>query len=122
MIKFFFYIMKNSKIMKYLINKIKKNKLISFKTEKKVYKISNSGLLKSAKFSNNSSKYNLIIICTGINSDLVKKIFSDKSFNYSYNEISITATLDHSPLKNNIVRQIFLNDERSLLNFAYVFL
>ena len=71
----FFYIMKNSKIMKYLINKIKKNKLISFKTEKKVYKISNSGLLKSAKFSNNSSKYNLIIICTGINSDLVKKNF-----------------------------------------------
>ena len=106
-----FYIMENSKIIKYLIKEIKKNKLISFEKEKKVYKISNSGLLKSAKFNNNSSKYNLIIICTGINSDLVKKIFPEKSFNYSYDEISITATLDHSPLKNNIARQIFLDHE-----------
>jgi len=57
-----FYMMESSKIIKYLIKNIKKNKFISLKNNKKVNKISNLGLLKSVKIDNITSKYNLVMV------------------------------------------------------------
>ena len=106
------YMIDNSAIIKHMIRNIKKNKLIKFKTQKKVSGIVTSGLLKSVKFKNkDNSKYNLIIICTGNNSNLPKIIFDNQFFGYSYKEVSITAVLRHSSNKNNIARQIFLDNE-----------
>ena len=105
------YMIQNSKLTKLMINKIKKINCISIKNIGTVSKIFNVGLLKGIKFNNKKLKYNLIIICTGPNSDLVKNIFKDKKIESSYNEVSITTTLNHSSLNNNITRQIFLNNE-----------
>ena len=102
-----FYMMEGSKVIKYLIKNIKKNKFISLKSNKKVNTISNFGLLKSVKIDNTTSKYNLVIVCTGKNSNLIKNYFPEKSFGYLYDEVSIITTLRHSLLKNNIARQIF---------------
>ena len=103
--------MENSKVIKYLIKSIQKNKFISLKNYKKVNTISSLGLLKSVKTNDITTKYNLVIICTGKKSNLIKKYFPDKSFGYSYDEVSITTTLKHSFLKNNIARQIFSDNE-----------
>jgi 2-octaprenyl-6-methoxyphenol hydroxylase len=98
--------------MKYMVDTIKKNKLISFKTQKNISGIKSAGLLKKVISENkNSSKYNLIIVCTGNNSNLVKNFFNDQSLNLSYDEISITTIIKHDPLKNSIARQFFLNRE-----------
>ena len=106
------YMLDNSTIIKHMIRNIKKNKLIKFKSQKKISGIVTSGLLKSVKFKNkDNSKYNLIIICTGNHSDLPKIIFDNQFFGYSYKEVSITAVLRHSSHKNNIARQIFLDNE-----------
>ena len=106
------YMLDNSTIIKHMIRNIKKNKLIKFKSQKKISGIVTSGLLKSVKFKNkDNSKYNLIIICTGSNSNLPKIIFGNQFFGYSYKEVSITAVLRHSSHKNNIARQIFLDNE-----------
>ncbi len=106
------YMMENSIIAKYLIRNIKKKNIISLKTHKKISGIIPSGLLKSVKFkSKDNSKYNLIIICTGSNSHLVKTLFNDQSFEHSYGEVSITTVVKHSFIKNNVARQIFLNNE-----------
>ena len=106
------YMIKNSNIMKNLIQSIKKNKSISLKTNEKISGIISSGLLKVVKFKNKSStKYNLIIICTGSDSNLVKNIFNEKVFKHSYEEISGTTILQHKPIQNNIVRQIFFHNE-----------
>jgi len=106
------YMMKNSKIMDHLIKNIKKNKLISLKIKKKISKINTLGLLKEIKYNyKNTSKYNLIILCTGNNSNLVKTFFNGKSFERNYDEISLSVILKHSKFKNNIARQIFLDDE-----------
>ena len=105
------YILKNSKISKLMIKKIKKIKSISMKNNEKIHEITTSGLLKSIKFNNNNYKYNLIIICSGSNSDLVKNIFNNKFIENSYGETSITTILNHSSFKNNTVRQIFLDTE-----------
>ena len=106
------YMMQNSIIAKFLIGNIKKENIISLKTNKIISGIISSGLLKSVKFkSKENSKYNLIIICTGSNSHLVKTLFNNQSIEHSYGEVSITTTLKHSFVKNNIARQIFLNNE-----------
>ena len=106
------YMIKNSNIMKNLIQSIKKNKSISLKTNQKISSIISSGLLKVVKFKNKSSaKYNLIIICTGSDSNLVKNIFNEKVFKHSYEEISGTTILQHKPIQNNIIRQIFFHNE-----------
>ena len=85
--------MENSIIMKHLIRNIKKKNTISLKTQKIISEIVPSGLLKSVKFkSKDNSKYNLIIVCTGSNSNLVKTLFNNQSFEHSYGEISITTT------------------------------
>ena len=62
------------------------------------------------KFNNNRFRYNLIIICTGSNSSLVKNLFNDQIIENSYKETSITTILHHDPLKNDTVRQIFLDN------------
>ena len=106
------YMMENSIIARHLIRNIKKKNTISLKTQKIISGIIPSGLLKSVKFkSKENSKYNLIIICTGSNSHLVKTLFNNQSIEHSYGEVSITTTLKHSFVKNNIARQIFLNNE-----------
>ena len=101
----------NSKKKKLMLNKIKKIKSISVKNNTKVSKINGTGLLKSIKFNKQNSKYNLIIICTGSRSDLVKKFFNDQLIESSYGEKSITMTLNHKSIRNNTVRQFFLNNE-----------
>ena len=105
------YMLENSKIMKLMMSKIEQIKSISVKNHKKVSSISTSGLLKSVKFNNNISKYNLVIICTGYNSSLIKNIFNDQMIENSYKESAITTILSHSSHKNNTVRQIFLENE-----------
>ena len=107
-----FYMMNNAMFIKNMIRNIKNNKSITFKTQKKVYGIITAGLLKSVKFKKkDNSKYNLIIVCTGNNSSLSKTISDNQSFGHAYDEVSITAVLKHSICKNNIARQIFLDDE-----------
>ena len=105
------YMVENSKLMKLMINKIKQIKSISVKSHKKVSSILDSGLLKSVKFNKNISKYNLVIVCAGYKSGLIKNIFNEKMIENSYNELAITTILNHSFYKNNIVRQIFLENE-----------
>ena len=106
-----FYMLENSKIMKFMISKIKQIKSISIKSHEKISEISTSGLLKSVKINNKKFKYNLIIICVGNNSDLVKNLFNDQIIENSYKETSISTILTHSSLKNNTARQIFLDNE-----------
>ena len=105
------YMLENSKIKKLMMNKIEQIKSISVKNHKKVSSISTSGLLKSVKFNNNISKYNLVIICSGYNSNLIKNLFNDRIIENSYNESAITTILSHNSLKNNTARQIFLENE-----------
>ena len=105
------YVIENSKIIKYMMSKIKQIKSISVKSHEVISEISTSGLLKSVKFNNNRYRYNLIIICAGNNSSLVKNLFNDQIIENSYRETSITTILHHSPLKNDTVRQIFLDNE-----------
>ena len=81
------------------------------KEKKKVFYMMESSKVIKHLIKNIISKYNLIIICAGKNSNLIKKYFSEKSFGYSYNEVSITTILKHSLLKNNIARQIFSENE-----------
>ena len=107
-----FYMVKNSTLIKSLIKNIKKNKSINYQAQKKIYSIVNSGLLKSVKLkSKNNSKYNLIIVCTGAISNLVKNTLKDQFLNQSYKEFAITTILKHNSFKNNTARQIFLNNE-----------
>ena len=103
--------LENTKIMKFMISKIKQIKSISIKSHEKISEISTSGLLKSVKINNNKFKYNLIIICAGNNSSLVKNLFNDQIIENSYKETSISTILTHSSLKNNTARQIFLDNE-----------
>ena len=105
------YIFENSKMMKLMMNKIKQIKSISVKNYKKVPSISSLGLLKSIKYNNNHSKYNLVIICTGYNSSLVKKLFNEQMIVNSYGELAITTILNHSSFNNKTVRQIFFDNE-----------
>ena len=105
------YMFENKKILKKLMEKIKKIKIISVKNNEKVSEIENFGLLKNVKFNKIKYKYNLIIICSGNNSNLVKKFFKNKFIENSYKETSITTILNHSSNKNNVARQIFLDNE-----------
>jgi len=105
-----FYMLENLKTMKFMMKKIKKIKSISLIKNETVSSIFNSGLLKAVKFKNNISKYNLIIICAGYNSVLIKNLFNHKIIENPYKEIAITTTLEHKKIKNNIARQIFLDN------------
>ena len=105
-----FYMLKNLMIIKFLTNKVKKIKSISIKKNKHIKEIRNSGLLKCVKFNNNISKYNLVIICSGYNSSLVRNLFNSQKIENSYKEFAASGILDHNSLKNNISRQIFLDN------------
>ena len=105
-----FYMLENIKMIKLMKNKIKKNKFISLKKNKNISSIYSSGLLKSVKFDKSVSKYNLIILCTGNNSTIIKNLFNNKKIENSYKEFAVTTIIDHKPIKNNIARQIFLDD------------
>jgi len=105
------YMFENSKIIKLMMNKIKKIHSIKIKDKAKVSAILNHGVLKEVKFNNNSYKYNLVIVCAGYNSSLVKNTFNDQMIENSYKELAITTTLNHDKIKNNTVRQIFLDNE-----------
>ena len=105
------YMLENKKIIKLMIDKIKKTKSITLKSGEKVLGISNFGSLKSVKIKNKNSKYNLVIICSGKNSVLVNELFNENLIYNSYQEESIITTLKHSRIKNNVARQIFLDGE-----------
>ena len=105
------YMFEYLKLMKLLMNKIIKTKCISVKKYEKISSISTKGLLKNITFNNKNYKYNLVIICTGHNSTLVKNLFNSQIIENSYKEIGITTILNHSSFKNNTVRQIFLDNE-----------
>ena len=110
------YMINNFKIREYLLRKIRKEKFIQIKKQKKISNIFDSGILKCVKFnskdkSKSKSKYNLIILCTGKNSNLSEKFFNNKGvIDKSYNEISVTTTLSHTQVNNNTARQIFLDN------------
>jgi 2-octaprenyl-6-methoxyphenol hydroxylase len=104
------HMLESSKISKLLINKIKKTKSISIKQNIKINAIQDLGMLKGVKYNNKNVKYNLVIICAGSNSGLVKSIFKNKVIHNSYKELSITTVLKHNSINNNIARQIFLNN------------
>ena len=106
------YMINNFKIREYLLRKIRKKKFIKIKKKKKISNIFNSGILKCVKYnSKDKSKYNLIILCTGKNSNLSEKFFNNKGvIDKSYNEISVTTTLSHTQVNNNTARQIFLDN------------
>ena len=107
-----FYTINNLMLTKLLINNIKKNKKINIKFGKKISEIFDKGLLKGVNIGKGrSSKYNLIIVCTGSFSNFVKNIFNEESFQRSYNELSITTIVKHSSIQNNTARQIFLDGE-----------
>ena len=106
-----FYMIENSKLIKDLNKKILKTKSIKVIKKNKVSEIININLLKGFKLKKEkSSKYNLIIICTGNNSLLTKNFVDDKIYKNNYGESAITVILKHNYLKNNIARQLFLNE------------
>ena len=106
------YMMNNASITKSIVEYLKNEKLVTFKPHKKISKIISSGLLKGIKSTNaDFSKYNLIILCTGSESNLSKKSIKSDYINHNYNEVSVTTIIKHNYVKNNIVRQIFFNDE-----------
>ena len=104
------YVIKNIELINLMWSKIKKIKSISIIKNKNISDIPNSNFLKKINLNSKKKKYNLVIICAGNNSDLVKNIFDNQTIKNSYNETSITAILNHDPIKNNIARQIFLDN------------
>ena len=107
-----FYTINNLMLTKLLINNIKRSKTINIKFGKKISEIFDKGLLKGISIGKDrSSKYNLIIVCTGSFSNFVKNIFKEESLQRSYNELSITTIVKHSSIQNNTARQIFLDGE-----------
>jgi len=105
------YMMNNDNIKKIIIENLKKEKLVTFKSQSKVSKIISSGLLKSIKFSkSDNTRYNLIIACTGSDSDLSKNLLQNENFRHDYGEVSITTIIKHKFFKNNVVRQIFFDN------------
>jgi len=106
-----FYMVNNIKIIKHLVKKIKKEKLITLKLNEEILDIANSGLLKNVKFkSKKIEKYNLVILCSGANSNLSKKIFNDDIYEKAYKEIALTVLLKHKHIQNKTARQIFFDN------------
>ena len=105
------YMIENAKLMQLMLNKIKKDKHVLIKKNTKVSDIFNSGNLKSVKINNINHKYNLVIICAGSKSNLVKSFFKNKNIESSYGETSVTTILRHEAIKNDTARQFFLNEE-----------
>ncbi len=104
-----FYVIENSKLIKSIFKKINEKKNVNLKADEMVTKIDSSGLLKKVEFKKHSSKYNLIILCVGKNSNLTKNIFNDNSLQSSYEEVSITTIVNHTAFKNDTAKQVFLD-------------
>ena len=105
-----FYMLENQKIMKLMLNKIKKIKSISLKNDKKISSIYTSGILRNVKFKNNVSKYNLVIISAGYENALIKNFFNDKVIKNPYKEFAIATIIEHPAVNNIVARQIFLDN------------
>jgi len=106
-----FYMIENSKLIINLNKKILSKKSIKFIVKKRISEIINIDFLKGFKIENKiSSKYNLIIICTGNSSELTKNFKGNKIYKYDYDELAITTVIKHDFLKNNIARQIFSDE------------
>ena len=105
-----FYMLENQKIMKLMLNKIKKIKSISLKKNENISSIYTSGILKNIKFKNSISKYNLVIISAGHENALLKNFFNNKIIKNSYKEFAIATIIRHSNINNIIARQIFLDN------------
>ena len=89
------YMMNNSKIITYIVEKIKKEKKIFFKTKKKYSNINFLDLLADNKALKNKifSKYNLVILCTGSNFFLRGGIANYPGLKFSYEETAVTTTI-----------------------------
>ena len=109
--KIFLYMLENSKFTKLMLNVIKKNKSISIKKNINIKKVFDNGLLKGIKIKNKITKYNLIIVCSGSSSGLVKNLFHEECIENSYKEKSITTVLKHGSLNNIVARQVFFDNE-----------
>jgi len=105
-----FYMLENSKIMKLMINRIKKIKSISLRKDENISSIYTSNILKNVKFKNSISKYNLVIISAGYENILLKNLFDHKVIKNSYREFAIATTIQHSHINNIIARQAFLDN------------
>ena len=100
------YIFKNNQFIRIIDRIILKNKKIKI-FKKKIDKVdfSNGSILVKKQ----KSSYDLIVLCTGINSDLYKKITINRNIEKNYKEVAITTTIKHrSDIKN--ARQYFLNE------------
>ena len=106
-----FYMLQNSKLMRSMIDKIKKIQNINIIKKDRKSLIHDFNLLKKIKYYKKNLKYNLVILCTGHNSDLINNIFKDYIIESSYKEFAITTILNHDLKKNNTARQIFLDNE-----------
>jgi len=106
-----FYMTENNTLIKNMLREINKCKSIKLTTQKKVSEILTSGFLRSIKFGEKkNSKYNLIILCVGNNSNLTNTVFNNQSYGHSYEETSVTTLINHDHCNNNIARQIFLDN------------
>jgi 2-octaprenyl-6-methoxyphenol hydroxylase len=105
------YMGSNNNLSKIILEKIKKNKNIKIKKNTKVLKLFSDQNLKFIKNSKKKiSKYNLVIVCTGMKSILAKNFLDNKYFQYDYKEVAITSVITHNKTKNNVVRQFFLKE------------
>ncbi len=105
------YMTENSKMKNLMIAELKKNRLVKFIDKQKINEIDDDGILKSVRIGKKVTKYNLVILCVGSDSVLVKNFFKNQLFKYSYGETSITTIVKHNSCTNNIARQFFLNEE-----------
>jgi len=106
-----FYMIENNILIKNMLKEINNCKTIKLTTQKKVSEISTSGFLRSIKFDETKNlNYNLIILCTGNNSNLTNTVFNNQSYGRSYEETSITTLINHDYCINNIAKQIFLDN------------
>ena len=106
------YMINNAQFKKKLNENIKKTSLVNIKSDKNVSDIVSNGLLKSLQFKNlDSSKYNLIIICGGSESNIIKKNIKIDALKHTYDEWAVTTIVEHDLFENNTARQIFLDNE-----------
>jgi len=106
-----FHMIENNILVKNMLREINNCKSIKLINKKKISKILTSGFLRSIKFEETkNSNYNLIILCTGNNSDLTNTVFNSQPYGHSYEEISITTLINHEHCTNDTARQIFLDN------------
>ena len=100
------YIIKNNKLKEIIKKSILKNKKIEFiNTDVKEINQKDSTVTIKGKKIN----YDLILLCVGKNSDLVKKLVGERSLYNDFNEMALTTMIKHnSSIKNT--RQYFTKE------------